>query len=106
MELYFLKEGVLRVKINEQGSQRFGINSDMPGGAGVEEESLEYLENFKLDRSDHRFIHLSYNSSDDESLLFEYEIRISPFRIYQKINGRIILAVNHHDSLYFESTTK
>jgi hypothetical protein len=29
---------VVRVKINEKGSERFGINSDMPGGAGVEEE--------------------------------------------------------------------
>jgi hypothetical protein len=46
-----LKRGVARIKINEKGSQRFGINSDMPGGAGVEEESLEYLENFEIDRS-------------------------------------------------------
>lgn len=45
LEIYFLKHGVARVKINEKGSERFGINSDMPGGAGVEEENLEYLEN-------------------------------------------------------------
>ena len=34
----------------------------MPGGAGVEEDQLEYLESFEIDRSDPRFIKLSYQS--------------------------------------------
>ena len=61
-EIYFLKLGVARVKITEKGSNRFGINSDMPGGAGVEEEELEYLEAYEIDKSDPRFIRLSYQS--------------------------------------------
>jgi predicted molibdopterin-dependent oxidoreductase YjgC len=80
LEIYFLKEGAARIKINEKGSDRFGINSDMPGGAGVEEEQLEYLEAFVIDKSDPRFIKLSYLSSDNVE--FTYEIRLSPFRIY------------------------
>lgn len=49
-----------RVKITEKGSNRFGINSDMPGGAGVEEEEQEYLEAYEIDKSDPQFIRLSY----------------------------------------------
>lgn len=61
-EIYFLKQGVARVKITEKGSNRFGINSDMPGGAGVEEEEQEYLEAYEIDKSDPQFIRLSYQS--------------------------------------------
>jgi hypothetical protein len=64
LEIYFLKRGAARIKINEKGSQRFGINSDMPGGAGVEEESLEYLENFEIDRSHPNQILISYSSEE------------------------------------------
>ncbi len=80
LEIYFLKQGVARIKINERGSDRFGINSDMPGGAGVEEENLEYLETFEIDRSDSGILKLSYRSEENDK--FGYEIHLSPFRLY------------------------
>eukprot|EP00347_Sterkiella_histriomuscorum_P011592 403371866 len=112
VSLQMYDNGVLRVMMsdfypntNQNGySQRFGI-SDIDG-VGIDESHLKLIENIQdlvtIDRKTDNII-LKVLSKDklDE---YEYEIQLSPFRIFQRINGIETMLINERDTLYFENS--
>jgi hypothetical protein len=86
---------------------RFGVGDDIVFGQSgdVGSRTLEPVENLrdKTRKVDQNTLLVEYdNELGDEK--YQFEVWLRPFRVFQRINGRITAIVNHRDSLYFEST--
>jgi hypothetical protein len=99
----FYQNGIVRFYIEETGTpfKRFRASDEF----GVEEDQLfpvENLENY-IQRSDDRLV-IRGLQSDNGQEYFDYYIYYSPFRIEQRILGKVTMVINSHDSLFMENT--
>jgi hypothetical protein len=62
------------------------------------DQNLREIAKIKEDNS----IEIKFNTSKGEEI--RYIIERGPFRIYQYINGKLSIIVNHRDTLYFENS--
>jgi hypothetical protein len=94
------EDGIMRVKIDEMNSERFGI-SDIK--VGVEEQNLLPKNIINISKCNESNIAFEY-TSEDGSDHYSYKVQYSPFRIELRVNEILTTIVNHHDSLFFENS--